>query len=72
VGDRVFFGTFEQDGSTSNGREPIEWIVMGVFDDYIDLISLEILDVVPYHKANTPVDYLHSDVNEYLNMEFLL
>ena len=71
VGDRVVFGVYEQDNDTANGKEPVEWIVMGVFDDYVDLISLNILDVVPFHETRTSVVYSNSSINEFLNTEFL-
>ena len=30
VGSTVIFGSYEQDNNTSNGAEPIEWLVMTV------------------------------------------
>lgn len=32
VGDYVFFGAYEQDNNTSNGKEDIEWLVLEVKD----------------------------------------
>ena len=28
MGDYVFFGTYEQDNDTANGKEGIEWLVL--------------------------------------------
>ncbi len=35
----IMFGTYEQDGDTSNGKEPIEWRVLAREEDRILLIS---------------------------------
>ena len=42
------FGTYEQDGNTSNGAEPIEWLVLGEQDSKTLLISKYVLDAQPY------------------------
>ena len=39
VGDHFFFGHYEQDHSTSNGKEAIEWLVLDKKDDEILVIS---------------------------------
>ena len=39
VGDRVLFGTWEQDGDVSGGPEPIEWIVLDRDGDRALLLS---------------------------------
>nr|MBQ6241140.1 zinc-ribbon domain-containing protein [Lachnospiraceae bacterium] len=70
VGDIVTFGHYEQDNNYSNGPEEIEWMVMGVFDDYVDLISLYILDVVPFNQNYTWVTYSSSSINQYLTGTF--
>lgn len=70
-GEIVRFGHFEQDNNLNNGAEEIEWIVMGVFDGYVDLLSCYILDVVPYHNEYTTVTYDKSDIHKYLNSAFL-
>ena len=70
-GDVVLFGRYDQDGNRLNGWEGIEWIVINAEDGYVDLISRYILDVVPYHKASTEVNFAKSDLIEWLNTEFL-
>lgn len=45
VGDKVIFGSYEQDGKTSNGQEPIEWLVLEVKNGEALLISVYALDV---------------------------
>ena len=46
----VTFGTYEQDGNTGNGAEPIEWYVLEEKDGKTLLISKYILDAQPYDK----------------------
>lgn len=48
TGDIVEFGFYEQDGKTSNGAEPIEWIVTSCNGNNYLLISKYILDCQPY------------------------
>lgn len=48
VGDVVEFGTYEQDGDTGNGAEPIEWVVVDKDGDNYCLISRYVLDCQPY------------------------
>jgi len=49
VGDTVVFGSYEQDNNTSNGKEPIEWIVIDISDGKLMLLSKYILDNRQYH-----------------------
>ena len=51
----VTFGTYEQDGNTANGAEPIEWYVLDEQDGKTLLISKFILDAQPYDTWG--VDY---------------
>jgi hypothetical protein len=44
VGNTITFGSYEQDGDTSNGKEPIEWYVADYQDGNYLLISNYILD----------------------------
>lgn len=49
VGAEVIFGTYEQDGDSSNGAEPIQWIAIDQTDEGYLLISKYILDCGPYY-----------------------
>lgn len=53
VGNTVVFGNYEQDNSTSNGKEPIEWIVISEEDDRRLLVSKYVLDVQPFNTDET-------------------
>lgn len=48
VGDTVFFGNYEQDNDTSNGKEDIEWLVLAKEDHKLLVISVKALDLQPF------------------------
>lgn len=76
VGDYVFFGAYEQDNNTSNGKEEIEWLVLDKKDGKILVISKYILDCekyqndwnVYYHSTNT---WDNSSLRTWLNEDFI-
>ena len=43
-GDTVFFGKYEQDYDTSNGKEDIKWLVLDKKDDAVLVISKHVLE----------------------------
>ena len=51
VGSTVTFGSYEQDNDTSNGKEPLEWIVLSYQDGKSLLISKYGLDCQPYNTV---------------------
>lgn len=70
LGESVFFGTYEQDWESINGKEPIEWTVMDRQDGRVLLLSKAGLDSVPYHNEAAPVTWETSNVREWLNTRF--
>ena len=52
VGGKVEFGSYEQDGNTQNGPEPIEWDVAAAYEDGYLLVSRYILDGIPWDDAH--------------------
>ena len=74
VGDIITYGSWEQDGSTSNGKEPIEWIVLDMTGSRIVLISRYCLFPSSYYNpAGVKYKYTtyeNSDIRSYLNKEF--
>ncbi|MBO4391440.1 MAG: hypothetical protein J5825_11360 [Lachnospiraceae bacterium] len=74
-GDIVTFGSFEQDNDTSNGAEPIEWIVLNVDEDNNRalLLSKKALDTRQYHDSKGAVvrmTWSECDLRMWLNGEF--
>lgn len=52
VGGKVEFGSYEQDGDTQNGPEPIEWDVVASYEDGYLLVSRYILDGMPWDDGS--------------------
>ena len=69
-GDYVIFGSYEQDGDTSNGPEPIEWEVLDENDGEMLLISRYILDCQPYNTEETDVTWETCTLRNWLNNDF--
>lgn len=71
VGSTVFFGHYEQDNNTSNGDEPIEWIVLDVQGEKALLMSRYVLDCQPYHSEKVDMTWAESSLRIWLNDTFL-
>ncbi|MBP0983290.1 MAG: toll/interleukin-1 receptor domain-containing protein [Oscillospiraceae bacterium] len=69
-GDIITFGSYEQDNNLSNGAEPIEWVVLERNNEYVKVISKDILDSVPFHKYSEDVQWKDSYIHEWLNNDF--
>ena len=70
VGKIVQFGSYEQDGDRSNGKEPIEWYVLDEDEQGVLLISVYILDAKPFNTKNTAVNWTKSSLRTWLNKTF--
>ena len=71
VGDYVFFGTYEQDNKTSNGKENIEWLVLDVVDGKALLISKYALASEKYNNTSTDVTWENCTLRTWLNYDFI-
>ncbi len=70
-GDIITFGTYEQDNVTENGAEPIEWMVLDVFDGKASLISVYGLDAKPFHDdGKYGATWAECSLRGWLNNEF--
>lgn len=72
AGDRLTAtgGAYEQDGKTSNGAEPIEWIVLEDTGDSLLLVSKNILDCKPFGEGYGETDWESSYIRKWLNEDF--
>ena len=68
-GDCISFGSFEQDGNTKNGKEPLEWIVLSVKEPYVLLLSKNVLDVQPFSETESAA-WSDSALRRWLNVDF--
>lgn len=71
AGDYVFFGAYEQDNNTSNGKEDVEWLVLEVKDGKALVISKYALDCKPYNTSNTDVTWETCTLRKWLSNDFL-
>lgn len=71
IGDKVTFGTYEQDNDTSNGKEDIEWLVLAKEDDRILVISDKALDCQPYNTAAISTTWENCSLRKWMNSTFL-
>ena len=72
VGDIVYFGTYEQDNDTSNGKENIEWRVLAKENNRVLVISDKALDRQPYNSSYTEeVTWENCSLRKWLNGTFL-
>jgi len=68
VGESVYFGNYKQG---KNGEvKPIEWLILSVTEDKALLLSLESLEVMPYHNTYADVTWETSDIRMWLNTTF--
>lgn len=81
-GNCVLFGHYEQDYSTSDGAEPVQWLVLSYDSDAntVLLLSRYVLDVRPYDEGTVGPDgkrvirdvtWEESSIREWLNGSFL-
>ena len=71
VGDYITLGVYEQDNVESNGKEPIEWLVLDKQDDRILVISRYALDWVKFNTVEAIVTWETCTLRGWLNDTFI-
>lgn len=71
AGDSVFFGTYEQDGITMNGKEYVEWLVLESTEEKMLVVSKYALDRQPYYTVWEEVTWEMSTLRKWLNEDFM-
>ena len=71
VGSYVFFGSYEQDNNTSNGKEDVEWLVLAKEGDKALVISRYALDCQQYNTIHTSVTWETCSLRKWLNGTFI-
>lgn len=71
VGDIFVFGSYEQDNDLSNGKEPIEWIVLDKKDNNILCISDKALECRQYDDTYSSVRWEKCELRKWLNDTFV-
>ena len=71
-GDTVFFGAYEQDNNTSNGKEDVTWLVLAKENNKIFVISEKGLDCQPYNiEQYANVTWETCTLRKWLNTDFI-
>lgn len=70
IGSTIDFGTYEQDGDTENGKEPIEWIILSIDGKKTLLLSKYALDAQPFNETYADVTWENCSLRSWLNKEF--
>ena len=70
VGDIIYYGLYEQDNNTSNGKEDIEWIVLAKENNRILVISDKALDCQPFNETGEDVTWRTCTLRKWLNDDF--
>ena len=69
--DVITFGSYELDGDTSNGAEPIEWEVLAEREDGAKLlVSKYLLTSMPYNEKLEDITWEECTLRSWLNEEF--
>ena len=71
AGDKVLYGSYEQDNDTSNGKEDIEWLVLTKEGNKLLLISDKGLDSQQYNKSYNDVTWETCTLRKWMNNTFL-
>ena len=70
VGDIVYFGAYEQDNNTSNGKELIEWLVLAKENNRVLVISDKALDCRAFDTSGKYVTWEECSLRKWLNNDF--
>lgn len=70
VGDTFTFGSYEQDNVTSNGAEPIEWVVLDKKDGKALAVSVQALDSKRYHNYSAKINWWTCSLRKWMNGDF--
>ena len=66
----IKFGSYPQTDETGNIKEPIEWLVVGEYEDKIKLLSKYILDCKCYNDTASTISWEKSSLRNWLNTSF--
>lgn len=70
LGDTVWFGSYEQDGDVTDGKESISWKVIGKKHNAVLLLSDLCLDCMPYNQSGSDTTWETCSLRNWLNYAF--
>ena len=71
VGSYITLGSYEQDKDASDGKEPIEWLVLATEGDKALVVSRYCLDCQPYNTEYGDLTWETCSLRTWLNTTFL-
>lgn len=71
VGEKVFFGFYEQNCEESDGKEKIEWNVISKDNNYVLLQSAKYIDAQVFNSEKNNSGWTNSTLRDYLNSTFI-
>ena len=71
VGESIYFGSYEQDNDTSNGKEETEWEVLAKEDGKILMVSKYALDCQRYNTSYTEITWENCSLRKWMNGTFM-
>lgn len=70
IGSIFTYGSYEQDGFSSDGWEPIEWVVLDKADGKALLLSNQAMDCVPYNNQDVGCTWATCSLRKWMNDTF--
>ena len=70
IGSIFTYGSYEQDGFSSDGREPIEWVVLDKVDGKALLLSNQAIDCLPYNDQDVGCTWATCSLRKWMNDTF--
>ncbi len=71
VGDVVSFGSYEQDGDTTNGSEAIKWQVLAIDGNKALVTTCYAIECLPFNESGGECVWADSSLRSWLNSDFL-
>ena len=71
VGDRFYFGRWEQDNVEENGYEPLEWVVLDCEEDRLFLQTVLCIEVARFYDQRVRMYWGISPLRTWMNGEWL-
>ncbi len=71
VGDKINFGSYEQDNNAENGKEAITWVVLAAEKDELLLVAEKVLETKTYNSELADITWENSTMRAWLNKDFL-
>ncbi len=70
-GDIFLYGVYEQDNDLSNGKEPIEWVVLSNENGELFATTKYLIEGMPYNEEYVKATWETCTLREWLNGDFL-